>query len=370
MHDAIVVGGGFYGVTIAKYLKEQRGFRSVLIVEREAELLARASLRNQARVHNGYHYPRSFVTAFRSRANLPRFMEEYSFAVVDEFTKLYAIARDSKVSPKQFERFCSEIGARLRPAPPSLHKLFSTRHIDAVYAVQEYAFNAVALRQWAMKVLSDIGVDLKMMHSVQDIAGSDDGVCVTLHSAEHALTEEARYVFNCTYSGLRAVYARNDCVRAALKHEITEMALIEPPDELRSVGVTVMDGPFFSCMPFPSRGLHTLSHVRYTPHLQWFESGASDPDTVLRQYHKQSHAERMIRDAARLLPAIRGAIVRDTLFEVKTVLARNEVDDGRPIYFEPVPAIAGAFNILGGKIDNVYDILAKLDCETFPRVKY
>ena len=26
-----------------------------------------------------------------------------------------------------------------------------------------------------------------------------------------------------------------------------------------------MCGPFFSAMPFPARGLHTLSHVRYTP---------------------------------------------------------------------------------------------------------
>ena len=74
----------------------------------------------------------------------------------------------------------------------------------------------------------------------------------------------------------------------------------------------------------------------------------------------------MIRDAARLMPSLQRAVVRDSLFEVKTVLARNEIDDGRPIYYEPVPGIAGAYNILGGKIDNVYDILAKLDDEALP----
>ena len=118
MHDAIVIGGGFYGAAIAIYLKTQRGFQSVLLIERESGLLQRASYNNQARVHYGYHYPRSFTTAFRSRVNLPRFVQDYPLAVKRDFTKLYAIARrNSKVTARQFERFCREIGARLEPAP-------------------------------------------------------------------------------------------------------------------------------------------------------------------------------------------------------------------------------------------------------------
>ncbi|MGZ2497933.1 glycine/D-amino acid oxidase-like deaminating enzyme [Ralstonia sp. 151470066-2] len=367
MRDAIVVGGGFYGVAIADYLKRRRRFGKVAIIERETELLTRASLCNQARVHNGYHYPRSFVTAFRSRANLPHFVRDFPFAVVDQFTKIYAIARDSKVSPRQFERFCQEIGAKLQPAPPALRTLFTSRHVDAVYVVQEYAFNAVSLRRWAHETIAQTGIDLMLGHTVRDILPIDNGIQVELVEPDGSSRfERSRYLFNCTYSGLRTVFSSEGRVQASLKHEITEMALIEPPAELRNIGVTVMDGPFFSCMPFPSRGLHTLSHVRYTPHMQWHEQGTADPNTILQQYHKQSHADRMIRDAARLMPSLQRAVVRDSLFEVKTVLARNEIDDGRPIYYEPVPGIAGAYNILGGKIDNVYDILAKLDDEALP----
>jgi hypothetical protein len=41
------------------------------------------------------------------------------------FTKLYAIARrNSKVTARQFESFCREIGAPLAPAPPGLRSLF------------------------------------------------------------------------------------------------------------------------------------------------------------------------------------------------------------------------------------------------------
>ena len=70
--DAIVIGGGFYGVVIAIYLARQRGLQRVTLVEREGALLTRASYNNQARVHNGYHYPRSILTAYRSRASSAR----------------------------------------------------------------------------------------------------------------------------------------------------------------------------------------------------------------------------------------------------------------------------------------------------------
>ena len=75
--DAVIIGGGFYGAAIAVYLAKQRGFKRILLVEREPELMMRASYNNQARVHNGYHYPRSFTTAYRSRVNLPRFVQDW-----------------------------------------------------------------------------------------------------------------------------------------------------------------------------------------------------------------------------------------------------------------------------------------------------
>ena len=51
--DAVVIGGGFYGGCLAAFLAER--FRRVLLVEKEPDLLTRASFVNQARVHNGYH---------------------------------------------------------------------------------------------------------------------------------------------------------------------------------------------------------------------------------------------------------------------------------------------------------------------------
>ncbi len=128
LYDAIIIGGGFYGTAIACELTARRGFSRVALLEREPALLTRSSYNNQARIHNGYHYPRSFTAAYRSRVNLPSFVRDYPDAVRQDFTKLYAIARrNSNVTAKQFIRFCHDIGAKLEPAPQALSTLFEPR---------------------------------------------------------------------------------------------------------------------------------------------------------------------------------------------------------------------------------------------------
>lgn len=364
--DALVIGGGFFGTAIAAYLVERRGLRNVVVAEREGALLTRASYVNQARVHNGYHYPRSLVTAFRSRVNLPRFLQHYPEAVKRDFTKLYAIARqNSKVSARQFERFCQQVGARLEPAPEPLRSLFEPRTVEAAYLVEEFAFDATILREAAEQDLRRHGVEVMLETTVTGLRPGDGGALqaefVTRAGEQGALT--SRYVFNCTYSSLNQFATQRPEARVALKHEIAELALVEAPPVLRGLGVTVMDGPFFSMMPFPARGLHSLTHVRYTPHLHWLDEAGSLPLQQLEAYPRKSRVDRMVRDAARFMPAVAEARYRDSIFEVKTVLTRNEGDDGRPIHLQRQAPFANCYTVLGGKIDNIFDVLEILDLE-------
>ena len=364
--DAVIIGGGFYGSAIAIYLAKQRGLKRIVLVERESALLTRASYNNQARVHNGYHYPRSFTTAHRSRVNQPRFVRDWPEAMKQDFTKLYAIARrNSKVTAKQFVRFCKEIGAKIEPADQSLHQLFEPRLIEEVFLVEEYAFDSSKLASWAESELRACGVEVRFETRVTAISKGDHALLkVTMRERDGSEAEiSSRYVFNCTYSGLNQFAGDFPGTQTKLKQEITEMALMQVPTVLKELGITVMDGPFFSLMPFPARGLHTLSHVRYTPHMHWNDQRNIDPYQRLHDYEHATRVERMIRDVARYLPAVQDAQYVDSLFEVKTVLLKNEGDDGRPILFKKHEELPGCYSVLGGKIDNIYDVLEKLDEE-------
>ncbi|MBX7228347.1 MAG: FAD-binding oxidoreductase [Burkholderiaceae bacterium] len=366
--DAIIIGGGFYGAAIAIYLVKQRGLKNVTLIERESALLTRASYNNQARVHNGYHYPRSFTTAYRSRVNFPKFVDDWPEAVKQDFIKLYAIARrNSKVTAKQFERFCREIGAKIKPADAALRAVFEPRLIEDIFLVEEYAFDTTKLAQWAKQELLESNVQIRLHTRVTAIfQGPKQNLILALQPEDGPAEQlSCRYIFNCTYSGMNQLGGDFPTTQTAIKQEITEIALMQAPPVLQNIGITVMDGPFFSMMPFPALGLHSLSHVRYTPHMGWKDERGIDPYQKLDEYSRATRVDRMVKDAGRYVPALLNAKYVNSLFEVKSILMKNEGDDGRPILFEKHPQLPGCYSVLGGKIDNIYDVLMKLEAEEF-----
>jgi glycine/D-amino acid oxidase-like deaminating enzyme len=351
--DYLIVGGGFYGCCLALYLRSISD--KVLLVEAGDTLLDRASRVNQARVHTGFHYPRSALTAVRSMLLHRRFMADFPEAVVDDFQMIYAIARRrSKVSSKRFFRMFRDIGAPIQAALPSQAALFDTDMVEGVFACSEAAFDYKVLRQHMGKRLDDAGVEIRMPIALERLEDSPTGIRATLSDGSEVV---ARYAFNVTYSQINDVLDRAGLPQAQLKHELAEIALVEPPEELRGIGVTVMDGPFFSCMPYPAEGLHSLTHVRYTPHDSWNDKmDRSYTNASLAKSPPQTRVQHMIRDAQRYLPCLSRAVPQQSLYDVKTVLTKNERDDGRPILYQQMPADSRVVSILGGKIDNIYDL--------------
>ncbi len=356
--DAIVIGGGFYGCSLAVFLA--RHHRQVVLIEGSDELMTRASYINQARVHNGYHYPRSFMTALRSAANFPRFAVDFLDCVAAGFEKVYAIARtQSKVSAYQFQRFCQNIKVPARTAPKAIRDIFNPELIEDVFCVREFAFDAARLREKMRHELATAKVDVRFRTEAVRIGRRPDGLLDVV--CAHGDTLRTKCAFNCTYSQINELLAASGLDALPLKHELTELALMQPPPQLRELGVTVMDGPFFSAMPFPALGLHSLSHVRYTPHESWSDGTLRrNPHHLLTKQPRESNWCYMQRDSQRYLPAMTGARHVRSLFTIKTVLLQNEVDDGRPILMRWHPELGAMATILGGKIDNIYDVLDAL----------
>ncbi len=359
-YDYVVIGGGLYGSVLAADLALM-GSR-VLLIEKEGRLIERASLRNQARVHNGYHYPRSLLTALRSRVNFPRFVEDFAPAIVSNFETIYAIPRQfSKVSARQFQRFTEHFGAPIERASRRQTSLFNMNLIDGVFSVMEYAFDAIRLREIMVGRLEQAGVEVALNTCVDRVTKVVDGIRVEYTSSDGPGLLTGTEVVNCTYSGINHLLKNSGLPTIRLKHEWTEMALITPPEELKSIGITVMCGPFFSCMPYPPEGLHSLSHVRYTPHFSWVDSDLPERlnDDVLDQLPQVSRFPHMIRAAARYVPCLSQSIQKGSLWEIKTVLPQSEGDDSRPILFRRNHGLEGLTCIMGGKIDNIYDAVSE-----------
>ena len=352
--DVIIIGGGFYGCCLALFLRSC--FDNVILLEAENELLTRASFGNQARVHTGYHYPRSFVTAMRSQALCQRFSKDFAGAIYRDFTMLYAIARSgSKTTPRRFQSMFETLGAPVLEADEDEIARFDDSRVSAVFRCEEYAFDALKLRQTLARRLGVSGVVCHKNARVSRVVPGERGGPSAVHVQDFG-TLTANLVVDCTYGQFDGFVSSSPADPPLLKYELAEVALIEPPAELRGYGVTVMDGPFFSTMPFPACDCYSLTHVRYTPHAAWLRS-SDRPATVS---NRSSHWLHMVRDAKRYVPSMASAKWKRSVFEIKTVLWRSESGDGRPILVETDARHGGILRVVGGKLDNIYDLFDAL----------
>ena len=146
--DCIIIGAGIFGLHAARILAKKN--KKVLILEKSLRAFSGASAINQARVHNGYHYPRSYDTAKKVADYYERFTNDFSFAMNDSFEHIYAIAsNDSKISPDGFIDFCEAVNIPLRKVDSSDY--FRDGLSTAAFIVEECSFDPDRIRDFLLE---------------------------------------------------------------------------------------------------------------------------------------------------------------------------------------------------------------------------
>ena len=133
-YDKIIIGAGLYGLYAARFCA-LRG-QHVLVLEYDAAPFQRATYINQARVHMGYHYPRSLPTAVKSAGYFRRFVEDFGFCIHDRFEQIYATSDQfSWTNAKQFMEFCRAADIKCEEVAAS--KYFTPGMCDGAFLTEE-----------------------------------------------------------------------------------------------------------------------------------------------------------------------------------------------------------------------------------------
>lgn len=362
IYDYAIIGCGMYGARTAIDLSN-KGY-SVAIIEKESGPLRKASLNNQARVHNGYHYPRSYLTANGSHYNYQRFMKEYADLVKTNFSHIYAIAKHgSKVNAHQFSEFCDTIGIPLKRLTAQYWSLFDNEYIEEIFLAEEAVIDTEKLSNYYEKKLKDrTNIDVYYNSDCKSVDVKENVVVLYNQTGKEEFIVKASNLFNISYVGTNNILEQSDYQQLNLKAEIAEICLVEVPESMKDIGVTVMDGSFFSCIPFPSHSCHSFTHVKYTPHISWsLRDEEHNAYNVIRDYEKQSRFPFMQKDSEKFMPCMKDLTYLRSIFEVKAIPIQNEGDDGRPILYRIHSEMPLVVSVLGSKWDSVYEWEKELD---------
>lgn len=377
-YDRIIIGAGLYGLYAARFCA-LRG-QSVLVLEYDDAPFKRATYINQARVHMGYHYPRSLSTAVKSAGYFRRFNEDFGFCILRSFDQIYATsAQFSWTDAAQFKAFCRAAGIRCEEV--STETYFRPGMADGAFLTEEYTYDAHVLRDFYVKELSaQPKAELVYEARISRIRSDGREYEVTFRGAAGRGEERtcaAPFVLNATYASTNQILGYvDDNTRQngnfepfRIKYELCEIILCNASEKLKNKGITVMDGPFFSIMPFGLTGQHSLTAVTFTPHVTSYdttprftcqEGTGCTPEQLHNcndcPHRPQSAWDYMSHLANKYLKPEYSYTYDRSLFSMKPILKTSEVDDSRPTAIRVNSTGPAMISVLSGKINTVYDL--------------
>jgi hypothetical protein len=361
-YDRIVIGGGLFGAYSSLILGKLG--HKVLLVEQSPELMGRASFVNQARLHTGLHYPRSIVTARESLGYYTKFRERFPEVVFD-FQQIYAIAsHNSKTSSRDFQDFVNRLGLNFEVINPD--KYFNKGAVEMAIRVEEPTFDAQLLReQVSIEIESDLNIEICTGTAVIGGEVSSEGSHISLCNGSKI---ETNGIVIATYAGINTIRQSLGLEALPLSFELAEIILGSVSPEMSSIGFTVMDGPFWSMMPFGNSGSVSLTSVGITPlrknlslpifPCQSLRTGCtpmtlSDCNTCHVKptsgvVHQVQQMKLFLKNHDFFTPT-------KSLLTVKSILNTTEVDDARPTLIQK-ESDSNTWTVFSGKVSTLFDL--------------
>lgn len=364
--DKIIIGAGLYGLYSALFCARQG--EQVIVLEKEPAPFMRATYINQARVHMGYHYPRSLSTGVKSAGYYRRFHEDFGFCIYSGFRQIYATSSQfSWTNADEFRKFCSNAGIFCEDMNESLY--FRNGMCDGAFLTEEDTYDAQILKKYLVEQLSTFSnVEICYQACIEKIERHRDYYRISLSNGRIL---ESDFVLNATYASVNQIQQMLGLEKFGIKYELCEIILCKVNDQLRNIGITVMDGPFFSIMPFGKTGLHSLTSVTFTPHVTSYDvlpqfacqkkAGGYCSEYNLGNCNeciaKPESAWPYMSNLAKkyLREEYRFEYVK-SLFSMKPILKTTEIDDSRPTVIRTFTKSPTFISVLSGKINTVYDL--------------
>lgn len=314
-----VIGGGWYGCHLSAALSDAG--HEVELHEASDRLFTGASGANPARLHKGFHYPRSRLTRAACQDHAEAFMAKYGALTGAVPVNIYAVAEhDSLVDFGTYRQILSGEVEFITMANP---QEFGLVNVEGALLTGERHIIIDRARAYFEERLADVVQYGRPAGDLDDPAWD--------------------WTIDATFCALDA--------ETIDRYEPCLTVLLEGPTYL---AVTVMDGPFPSVYPWNERdGLSSLTSAKFTPLSKtcrtWAEARA-----VLDQASRSdlmNRAHDMLHQMATYWP---GVVAHYRIAELRTAVRAMPKSGADARLVDVVQVGERALRVRAGKIDAVF----------------
>jgi hypothetical protein len=337
-----VIGGGIFGLTAALELSSGC---EVDLYEREAAILTAASFANHNRHHFGFHYPRSPETALQCLEGRDDFDSLYGESLVWDFPNYYFVGtEDSKVTGDEYIKFCRSIGLEFKEvvAPD---KWVDPKKVQLSLRVKEAICDFQKLNQLALNYLNKSSVRVHLGAEV--VEGTREGDTKVLQVRQSGSVREKKYdiIVSAIYANHNRFCDWFGFPKRHFQFNVQELDLIQIDSNDR-VGLTVMDGPYPSILPFGRTPYHIMAHVNASQLVR--EDSFQSTPLLSRLPNLRSNWEQILETCSEYYPFLKNSRYCKSIFVDRVVDSTQKFTDSRVTELEAHGS--GCYSIFAAKI--------------------
>ena len=287
-----------------------------------------------------------------------------------DFKQIYAISKyNSKTSARDFQDFVNRLGLNFEVIDPNLY--FNPGVVELALKVREPTFDAVILReQILIEIACEPNIELCLNSAVVGGTLSNNGSSLSFSNSSKIETDG---IVIATYAGINPIRQSLGLEELPLSFELAEIILGSVSPEMSGIGFTVMDGPFWSMMPFGNSGAVSLTSVGITPlqksqslpvfQCQNLRTGCtpirlSDCNTC--HVKPTSGVAHQVQQMNLFLKNQKFFTPTKNLMTIKSTLNTTEVDDARPTLVQK-ERDSNTWTVFSGKVSTLFDLEGALN---------
>lgn len=336
----LILGAGWYGCYLGMIFKIL-GIE-FLILEKDKDIFGGSSSKNQNRLHQGFHYPRSKATRDECIKGEKLFNKLFGFMTIGVTNNYYLIDINSKVPYNEYVNIYKTEGQTFT----EMHDLYDIdmdmKKISGIIRCNEKVIKHKKAYEFFKNFLKG---SIIFNYDVSKLSYKDKIIYDN---------KEYDYLINCTYGqALRETFTNVNNIEYELCVSYVYESL---KNSMTDHSITVMDGKYFSIYPYDSdkNNKFTLTDVEHTPMFKSSDlNKVIDFEKKLNSNHINIVRSKMEKKVKEYMPKFNEFYKYESHYISYKCKFANELDDRSLKVIENKKVI----NFIGGKITGVFTMV-------------